>query len=107
MSESTPRLRRTEPGVVDENPSAPSNIAPAVPSSVIWTLLSFTFAMATLPIGSYFFTVKYVFNGNTTYAGALAALMANVVLITYVILAFKDDQAEQAELREEEEKKKR
>ena len=61
--------------------SEPSNIAPAVPSyvsicatsyassssfhrSVIWTLLSFTFAMFTLPIGTYFFTVKFVFAGR-------------------------------------------
>jgi hypothetical protein len=38
-----------------------------------------------------------IFPGNATYAGALAAIMANVVLIAYVIMAFKDDQAEQAE----------
>ncbi|KAF2681828.1 vacuolar ATPase assembly integral membrane protein VMA21 [Lentithecium fluviatile CBS 122367] len=84
--------------------SEPSNIAPAVPSSVIWTLLSFTFAMFTLPIGTYYFTVKFVFAGNTTFAGGLAALMANVVLIAYVVMAMKDDQAEQ---KEEEEKKKK
>ncbi|KAF1948807.1 hypothetical protein CC80DRAFT_296780 [Byssothecium circinans] len=104
MQEAVPRLRKTEPGVVDNSSDEPSNITPAVPSSVIWTLLYFTFAMVTLPLGSYFFSVRYVFNGNTTYAGALAALMANVVLITYVVLAFKDDQAEQ---QEEQEKKKK
>lgn len=82
--------------------------------------MSFTFAMIVLPIGTYFFTVSYVFNGkysnclvlfttdctgNATYAGGLAALMANVVLIAYVIMAFKDDQAEQAEEAEKEKKK--
>ncbi|KAJ4372256.1 vacuolar ATPase assembly integral membrane protein vma21 [Neocucurbitaria cava] len=83
----------------------PSNIAPAVPSSVIWKLMSFTFAMITLPISTYFFTVNFVFSGNATYAGGLAALMANVVLIAYVVMAFKDDQEEQREEAEKEKKK--
>ncbi|KAI8940154.1 vacuolar ATPase assembly integral membrane protein vma21 [Plenodomus lindquistii] len=71
-----------------------SDTAPAVPMSVIWKLMSFTFAMITLPIGTYFFTAAFVFKGNATYAGGLAALMANVVLIAYVVMAFKDDQEE-------------
>lgn len=86
--------------VDNKAPSEPSNIKPAVDSSVIWKLLSFTFAMVTLPLGSYFFSVAYVFNGNTTFAGALAAIMANVVLIAYVVMAYKDDQAEQQEEKE-------
>jgi hypothetical protein len=51
----------------------------------------------------YFFrsTLHYIhllmMAGNATYAGGLAALMANVVLIGYVVMAFMDDQAEQAE----------
>ncbi|RMX79205.1 hypothetical protein D0869_08471 [Hortaea werneckii] len=82
----------------------PSNISPAVPGSVIAKLLGFTFAMVTLPLGSYFASVNTIFGGNgvqpppsisnSTYAGALAALMANVVLIGYVIVAFQDDQSE-------------
>ncbi|KAF2187813.1 vacuolar ATPase assembly integral membrane protein VMA21 [Zopfia rhizophila CBS 207.26] len=84
--------------------SEPSNITPAVPSSVIWKLLSFTFGMITLPIGTYFFTLNYVFSGNSTFAGATAAVMANVVLIAYVVVAMKEDQSER---QEEEEKKKK
>jgi hypothetical protein len=82
--------------------------------------MSFTFAMITLPIGTYFFTVNFVFQGkhlvmrprelltlcpgNATYAGGLAALMANVVLIAYIVMAFRDDQEE---MREEAEKSKK
>lgn len=101
----------------------PSSV-PDFSSGVIFKLMSFTFAMITLPIGTYFFTNAYVFNGessrnatrlsqeahvvvigNATYAGGLAALMANVVLIGYVIMAFMDDQKEQAEEAEKEKKK--
>ncbi|KAK4042534.1 VMA21-like domain-containing protein [Parachaetomium inaequale] len=72
-----------------------SSIAPAVPTSVIMKLLAFTLGMIVIPIGSYFVTVDTVFKGNSTYAGALAAIMANVVLIGYIFVAMAEDQSEQ------------
>jgi hypothetical protein len=33
--------------------------------------------------------------GNSTYAGALAAIMANAVLIGYIFVAMAEDQSEQ------------
>ncbi|KAI0007481.1 VMA21-like domain-containing protein [Xylariaceae sp. FL0662B] len=75
----------------------PSNTSPAVPMDVILKLLAFTLAMVVVPIGSYFLTVNTIFKGNSTYAGGLAAIMANVVLVGYVIVAMSEDQTEQLE----------
>ncbi|KAM0724234.1 hypothetical protein Q7P37_000116 [Cladosporium fusiforme] len=62
--------------------------------SIIFKLLAFTFAMITLPIGSYFLSVNAIFGGNSTYAGATAAVVANIVLLSYVVVAFNDDKSE-------------
>ncbi|KAK3942709.1 vacuolar ATPase assembly integral membrane protein VMA21 [Diplogelasinospora grovesii] len=78
-----------------------SNITPAVPMAVIMKLLAFTLAMLVLPIGSYFFTVDRVFNGNSTFAGALAAIMANVVLIGYIVVAMAEDKSDQEQEKRE------
>ncbi|KND88631.1 Vacuolar ATPase assembly integral membrane protein VMA21 [Tolypocladium ophioglossoides CBS 100239] len=78
----------------DDQTEEKSNISPAVPKHVIFKLLGFTFAMIVFPIGSYFITVNTVFKGNSSYAGALAALLANVVLIAYVIVAMNEDESE-------------
>ena len=38
--------------------------------------------------------------GNPTWAGATAAIMANVVLVAYVIVAFRDDESEKLAMEE-------
>ena len=66
------------------------------------------------PIGAYFLTLNTLFKGclprvhqvctsltvdlgNSTWAGATAAIVANVVLIAYVIVAMKEDESEKLE----------
>lgn len=39
------------------------------------------------------FSIKN-FAGNSTFAGATAAFMANVVLIAYIIVAMKEDEVD-------------
>ncbi|PFH61892.1 hypothetical protein XA68_15908 [Ophiocordyceps unilateralis] len=88
-----------------QSPEEPSNITPAVPKHVIVKLLAFTFAMIVLPIGSYFLSVDTVFKGNSSYAGGFAALLANVVLIAYVIVAMNEDESDRTAARKPEGKK--
>lgn len=73
-------------------PEYPADISPAVPSSVIRNLVGFTAAMITAPLSSYFLVLKM--SGSTTWSGALAALVANVVLIGYIVVAYQEDVAE-------------
>ncbi|KAI4247706.1 MAG: hypothetical protein L6R40_001292 [Gallowayella cf. fulva] len=91
----------------DRTPGASekSDIAPAVPAAVIVKLLGFTAAMVGGPIGVYFMTLNTIFRGSSTWAGAAAAITANVVLIAYVIVAMKEDQSDKIAAEENAKKK--
>ncbi|EEU48390.1 uncharacterized protein NECHADRAFT_74492 [Fusarium vanettenii 77-13-4] len=93
----TRRIIATEKTILDKDDpiEEKSNIAPAVPNDVIYKLLAFTIGMIVLPIGSYFVTVNTIFRGNSSFAGGFAAVMANVVLVAYIIVAMKEENTEQ------------
>ncbi|KAK2801382.1 hypothetical protein FQN50_007767 [Emmonsiellopsis sp. PD_5] len=103
LSTSPEPEKRTPPGLSPAQREA--NSAPAVPSDVLLKLLLFTAAMICAPLGVYFASVNTLFKGNSTYAGASAALTANLVLIGYVVVAMREDRAER-EGEEEERKRK-
>ncbi|KAF9999617.1 vacuolar ATPase assembly integral membrane protein vma21 [Entomortierella chlamydospora] len=73
------------------SPAVPSTRSPNVATSTLAKLAFFTMAMICLPIGTYFITLDHYFDGNATYAGISAAVMANLVLFAYVIVAVLED----------------
>uniref|UniRef100_A0A8C7XBT3 Vacuolar ATPase assembly factor VMA21 n=1 Tax=Oryzias sinensis TaxID=183150 RepID=A0A8C7XBT3_9TELE len=61
--------------------------------SALKTLLFFTILMVTLPIGLYFTTKAYVFEGNSDsyfYAAIVAVLAVHVVLALFVYVAWNE-----------------
>jgi hypothetical protein len=63
-------------------------------SRVYWKLAAFSVAMFAAPLTAYYFSRDRVFGGNPTNAAGFAALIANVVLVAYVIAAFLEDQGD-------------
>ena len=56
-------------------------------SPQVWfNLIFFSILMLIVPLGMFYGTWNYT--GNTTFAGIVAAVGANVVLISFVIVAF-------------------
>ncbi|KAG2209367.1 hypothetical protein INT46_002610 [Mucor plumbeus] len=54
---------------------------------VLVKLMVFTAALFAFPIVTFFVTLHSLFDGNTTYAGGAAALMANVIVGLYIVVA--------------------
>ncbi|ODV68058.1 vacuolar ATPase assembly integral membrane protein VMA21 [Hyphopichia burtonii NRRL Y-1933] len=61
-----------------------------IPKSVVQKLTFFTGAMVIFPVLS-FFVCQWLFNNNAIISGGVAALVANIVLIGYIVAAFTED----------------
>ncbi|KAF3905535.1 hypothetical protein AA313_de0203322 [Arthrobotrys entomopaga] len=67
-----------------------NNPGPAIPNDVLIKLFGFTIAMLLGPIGSYYLSTNYFFPGSTVLSASIAAVMANVVLFAFVIVAMRE-----------------
>ncbi|RPB19856.1 hypothetical protein L211DRAFT_842269 [Terfezia boudieri ATCC MYA-4762] len=103
------RIVSTEKTVLDKDdmssrgppgPAPPDILPGSIPQiskSVISKLLAYTIAMIVAPLSAYYLTLNHIYNGNNTFAGATAAVVANIVLIAYVIEALREDDADNKE----------
>ncbi|KAJ7095276.1 hypothetical protein B0H15DRAFT_775539 [Mycena belliarum] len=63
----------------------------AAASGQLAKLVFFSLSLGIIPISSYFASMKYLWNGNATYAALTAVVGANVVLVAYIITSILDD----------------
>ncbi|KAI9358842.1 hypothetical protein BD770DRAFT_387066 [Pilaira anomala] len=72
------------------------NVAEATPvhvfisqnAGMLVKLLSFSAALFAFPILTFFCTLHSLFEGNTTYAAGAAVVMANVIVVLYIVVAY-------------------
>ncbi|KAI9635739.1 VMA21-like domain-containing protein [Dioszegia hungarica] len=77
------------------NAVATGKMAPqqGVQPAVLYKLILFAILMAVVPIGTYFGSLNYMWNGSTTYSAISAVVTANIVLVGYVVVAFEEEAA--------------
>ncbi|TDL29722.1 hypothetical protein BD410DRAFT_892966 [Rickenella mellea] len=63
----------------------------AANGGVLIKLIIFSLSLAIVPISMYFGSLKYVWNGNSTYAAMSAIFAANIVLVSYIIVSILED----------------
>ncbi|EPX71774.1 vacuolar H-ATPase assembly protein Vma21 [Schizosaccharomyces octosporus yFS286] len=76
----------------------------SIQTHILIKFVGFSIALFTLPLLTYYWTLKNWFSGNgTIYAGIAAAVAANIVLTLYVIVAFleKDDNSPELEKKQQ------
>jgi len=73
--------------------SAPAELTTqAANASVLIKLFVFTVCLGMVPVVSYFASLKYIWNGNSTYAAITSVAAANIVLVLYIIFSIIEDQ---------------
>ncbi|KAL0582035.1 vacuolar ATPase assembly integral membrane protein vma21 [Marasmius crinis-equi] len=76
---------------MSEQVAAANVVADAAAGGTLIKLIIFSISLGVAPLGSYYASLKYLWNGNTIYAAITAVVAANIVLITYIVLSLLED----------------
>ncbi|EPQ26621.1 uncharacterized protein PFL1_05942 [Pseudozyma flocculosa PF-1] len=84
------------PSQLDVSPSkvAPRGKDPA--QRVYIKFLVFSITLFVAPLSAFFLAKDRWLDGNATYAGGLAAIVVNIVLVAYIVSAFLEDKDDAA-----------
>ncbi|KAF9482506.1 hypothetical protein BDN70DRAFT_991134 [Pholiota conissans] len=67
------------------------NTDTAAAGGVLAKLITFSVSLGVIPIGSYFLSLNYLWDQNSTFAAITAVVAANIVLVTYIIVSILED----------------
>ncbi|KAK9475117.1 uncharacterized protein V1510DRAFT_410082 [Dipodascopsis tothii] len=73
--------------------AAPSALSSQVSQKTVKTLAIFTALMVIAPLITFYVSAYLFFADSRQWSGLVAALSANVVLLSYVVYAFREDNA--------------
>ncbi|KAJ3999500.1 hypothetical protein F5050DRAFT_928572 [Lentinula boryana] len=63
----------------------------AASNGTLFKLVVFSLSLGIVPLASYYGSLNYLWDGNSTFAAITAIVAANVVLIVYIILSILED----------------
>ncbi|KAI0036047.1 hypothetical protein K488DRAFT_41932, partial [Vararia minispora EC-137] len=63
-------------------------------SGALIKLVLFSIALGVVPLGTYFSSQRFLYDGDATRAAVTAIVSANFVLVGYIILSVREDKRE-------------
>ncbi|KAF9075947.1 hypothetical protein BDP27DRAFT_1314782 [Rhodocollybia butyracea] len=64
-------------------------------SGTLFKLVAFSLSLGIVPLASYYASLHFVWDGNSTFAAITAVFAANLVLVIYIVLSILDDRQTQ------------
>ncbi|KAF8974192.1 hypothetical protein BDZ97DRAFT_1911403 [Flammula alnicola] len=67
------------------------NADTAAAGGVLFKLIIFSISLGVVPLASYFLSLNYLWDQNSTFAAITAVVAANIVLVAYIVVSVLED----------------